>query len=223
LVFPVRAIAEFARAREIWFHIDGAQSVGMIPVHPAEIGCDSYAFSGHKWLGGPHESGVLFIRRARMDDVALSAAGSYSGDVAELPGEIVPAHAASRHEYGSRNAGTVAGLAEAVRLQEQIGVDRIAARGRELAGQVLAECAKIDGIEVLTPRPEAMRGSIITLRHARADHDKYFGYLLSKHRLRCRPVSEQGLNAVRISTHVFTSRAECERVIAAVRASVRDL
>jgi selenocysteine lyase/cysteine desulfurase len=68
-----------------------------------------------------------------------------------------------------------------------------------------------------------MRASIATFRHARADAGKFFGYLLGKHRLRCRPVTEQGLNAIRVSPHVFTSHADCERVVAAVRASSRDL
>ena len=45
-----------------------------------------------------------------------------------------------------------------------------------------------------------------------ADASTLFGYLVKEHHLRCRPVTEQKLNAVRISTHVFNSRAECERV-----------
>ena len=81
----------------------------------------------------------------------------------------------------------------------------------------------VDGITVLTPRPAELRASITTFRHARADAGKLFGYLAEKHRLRCRPVTEQGLNAVRVSLHVFNSRADAARVIAGVRASARDL
>jgi selenocysteine lyase/cysteine desulfurase len=50
-----------------------------------------------------------------------------------------------------------------------------------------------------------------------------FGYLRKEHGLRCRPVTEQGLNAVRVSFHVFNSRAEAARVIAGVRAAARAL
>lgn len=223
LVFPVRAIADLAQQHGIWFHIDGAQSVGMIPVNLDAMGCDSYAFSGHKWLGGPHESGVLYIRHSKLEAVAAYGIGSHSGALEYLPGEVQLDDGAARHEYGTRNAGLVAGLAEAVRLQETIGRDRIAAYGKGMAAHLLEEFTKIPDITVLTPRPAEMRGSMTTITHARANAGNLFNYLLKKHGLRCRPVTEQGLQAVRISTHVFNSPAECERVIAGVRAAARDL
>ena len=223
LVMPVRAIAEFATARGIWFHIDGAQSVGMIPVNLNAIGCDSYAVSGHKWLGGPHESGLFYLRHDKLESVATTEIGAHSGELPFLPGELKYLDGAARHEYGTRNAGIIAGLAEAVHFQERIGIERIAAHGRELATLLHTELSKIDGITMLTPRHDELRGSITTISHQRADAGKFFGYLMQNHRLRCRPVTEQKLNAIRISTHVFNSRAECERVIAGVRASVHDL
>lgn len=223
LVLPVAAIADLARARGVWFHVDGAQAAGMIPVNVAAIGCDSYAFSGHKWLGGPHETGGLFIRRDRLEAVAPTGIGAYSGELPHLPGEIRYFDAASRHEYGTRNAGLVAGLAEAVRLQEHLGRDRIAAHGAGLAGLVGEEAASLPDFTLLTPRPAELRGSLITFRHARADAERLFGYLLKAHGLRCRPVTEQGLGAVRVSFHVFNSRADAGRVVAALRAAARDL
>jgi len=223
LVFPVAAIAAFARSRGIWFHIDGAQAVGMIPVNLNALGCDSYAISGHKWLGGPHETGVFYLRADRLEAVALTGVGAHSADMPHLPGELRAEPAAARHEYGTRNAGLVTGLLEAVRLQEEIGRDRIAAHGRELSTRLLTELSRVPDISVLTPSHEALRASMTTISHARADASKFFGYLLSKHRLRCRPVTEQGLQAVRISTHVFTSAADCERVITAVRAAAKEL
>jgi selenocysteine lyase/cysteine desulfurase len=223
LVFPVAAIAALARSHGLWFHIDGAQSAGMIPVDLAKLGCDSYAFSGHKWLGGPHETGGLYIRRDRLEAVAPTGIGAYSGELPQLPGEIKYHGAASRHENGTRNAALIAGLAEAVRQQERIGRDRIAAHGRGLAVMVHEGLAGVADLTVLTPRTDELRASITTFRHARADAGKLFGYLHDRHRLRCRPVTEQGLNAVRVSLHVFNSANDAARFIAAARAAARDL
>lgn len=223
LQFPVAEIAKLARASGVWFHIDGAQSAGMFPVNLHAIGCDSYAFSGHKWLGGPHETGGLYLRRDRLEDVALTSAGAYSGELPHLPGEIKPFGAAARHEYGTRNAALITGLAEAVRLQRQIGPERIAAHGRDLAAAIADDLREVKDLEVLTPRPAEMRGSIVTVRHARADGEKFFSYLMKTHGLRCRPVTEQGLNAVRVSLHVFNSAEHATRVCSAMRAAARAL
>jgi selenocysteine lyase/cysteine desulfurase len=221
LVFPVGAIAELARSRGIWFHVDGAQAAGMIPLDFLALGCDSYAFSGHKWLGGPHETGVLCIRRERLEEVACSAAGAHTGDLPKLPGEIQYAASASRHECGTRNAALVTGLAEAVRWQTRVGRERIASRGRELAERISDGISGVDGIELLTPQAAEMRASIATFRHSRAGAHAMFGYLMKEHGLRCRPVTEQGLEEIRVATHLFNSPAECDRVVAAVRAASR--
>jgi selenocysteine lyase/cysteine desulfurase len=195
----------------------------MIPVNLREIGCDSFAISGHKWLGGPHESGALFIRRDRLADVALISAGAHSGALDFLPGEIELIDGTARHEYGSRNAGLISGLAEAARFQTEIGRERIAAHGHALASAVADGLAGVEGLTMISPRRPELRGSMVTFAHARASAGQLFGYLREHHGLRCRPVTEQGLNAVRVSMHVFNSAADSDRVIAGFRAAARAL
>jgi selenocysteine lyase/cysteine desulfurase len=110
-----------------------------------------------------------------------------------------------------------------VRLQKEIGVERIAAYGRDLATYLHAEFSKISGLVVLTSARPELRASMVTISHPRATAGDFFTYLLKTHGLRCRPVTEQKLNAVRVSTHVINSPAECERVVVGVRAAMRDL
>ncbi|MEO7317427.1 MAG: aminotransferase class V-fold PLP-dependent enzyme [Chthoniobacteraceae bacterium] len=214
IVMPVDAIAKLCRERGVWFHIDGAQSAGMFSFSLSTIGCDSFAASGHKWLGGPLETGVLFIRRERMVEVAPTLVGAYSGELDFLPGELHLATTAMRYEYGTRNAAAIVGLGEAVLFQERIGRDRIAARGRALAAQLRTGLASFPGVEVLTPvdAPSAMT----TFRSAKVPYDQMFSRLMKDHAMRCRPVSEQKLNALRVSTHLFNSPAEVAALLAAV-------
>ena len=96
---PVEEIAALAHDHGCWFHIDGAQSAGMIPVNLHATGCDSYATSGHKWLGGPHGTGVLYVRAERLDEVRPTEVGAYSddGDV-RLPDRFEYNPAAQRYE-----------------------------------------------------------------------------------------------------------------------------
>jgi selenocysteine lyase/cysteine desulfurase len=213
---PVEAIARLCREHGIWFHIDGAQSAGMFPFSLKTIGCESFAASGHKWMGGPLETGVLHLRRDRIADVAPPLVGAYSGDLDFLPGELRLAPTAIRHEYGTRNAAAIVGLAEAVKFQERIGRERIAARGRELIARLRAGLAAIPAVEILTPGGAADSAAMLAFRHARVPFNELFSLLMKAGSFRCRPVSEQKLNALRVSVHLFNSPAEIDGLVAAV-------
>ena len=63
---PVRELAPRARQRGIHVHVDGAQSWGALDVNLADLGCDSYTASAHKWFMGPKEAGILFVREERI-------------------------------------------------------------------------------------------------------------------------------------------------------------
>ncbi len=221
IVMPVDALAKLCRARGVWFHVDGAQSAGMIPFSLRTIGCDSFATSGHKWIGGPHETGVLFVRRDRMDEVEPVLAGAYTGDIDAVTGEFKLTENAMRYEYGTRNAAAMHGLAEAMRFQEQIGRERIAARGRMLSERVRRGLAALKGVQILTPAAPALCAAMITFRTATVPQDKLFSRLMSERAIRCRPVTEEKLNALRVSTHVFNSPAECDALIAGVEEILR--
>jgi selenocysteine lyase/cysteine desulfurase len=216
IVMPVDAIAQLCRERGVWFHVDGAQSAGMIPFSLRAMGCDSYATSGHKWLGGPLETGVLYVRRDRMDEVAPVLIGAHAAEGDVTGAEFRLAADAMRYEYGTRNAAAALGLAEAVRWQEEIGRERIAARGRQMAEQVRAGLARLPGVTILTPAAPGLSAAMITFRTTRVPQDKLFERLLKEHAMRCRPVTEEKLNAVRVSLHVFNCPAECDALVAAV-------
>lgn len=218
ILLPLPAIAQLAQQHHLWFHVDGAQSAGMIPVNLPALGCDSFATSGHKWIGGPHETGVLWIRGDKLKQVIPRQVGAYSSEDVDLnhPGPFLYSPGAHRFEYGTRNAASVLALAEATRFQNEIGGSRIAARGHALADRVRAGFEKIDGVEILTPSDPAMHGSILTFRTPKMPYGKIFERLLVDHHLRTRPVSEVGLDATRISTHLFNSLEECDRLIGAL-------
>jgi selenocysteine lyase/cysteine desulfurase len=216
VLFPAAEIAKLAHEHGIWFHIDGAQSAGMFPFSLREIGCDSFATSGHKWIGGPHETGILYVKRDRQDEVVPVEVGAYSGELPYLPGTLTYTQSAVRYEYATRSAAAVLALAEAMHFQEQIGRDRIAARGRALAQRVRDGFNRIPDVEVLTPTAPDLHGSILTFRTPRMSFEKLFGELLEHYQVRSRPVSEQKLNALRISTHLFNTPAEVDRLLTGV-------
>lgn len=220
ILFDVQAIGQLARDRGIWFHVDGAQTAGMIPVNLHEMKCDSYATSGHKWMGGPRGTGVLYIAKDRIDEVACLHLGAYSDAGVDLPNRIELHPTVRRHEYGTRNTELVEGLRVAMEFQNQIGKKRIEAYGSGLASYLRKGLLEIDGISVLTPSDPAWRRSILTFKSDRIGFDDLNSRLMREYRLRCRRVTERGLDAVRVSTHLFNSEADCDRVVEAVRTIV---
>ena len=219
---PVDAIAALARDRGIWFHIDGAQSAGAYPFNLREIGCDSFATSGHKWLGAPHGTGVLYVREDRLDEVAPTEAGAYSDDGAyALPDTFDYNKTAQRYEPGTRDAPSVVGLAAAVAFLETIGMERVAAYGQGLARRLQGRLREMPGVTVLTPEDASLSAGITTFKMDKLPYDALFRTLLTDHKMRCRVVTEQGLDALRVSTHVFNSEEEVDRLAVAVKGLAR--
>ncbi len=67
LLLPIKAICEMARRRGVFVHVDGAQSWGALRIDLGDLGCDSFSASCHKWLCGPKEAGVLYLRREHVE------------------------------------------------------------------------------------------------------------------------------------------------------------
>ncbi len=223
LIFDIPAIAAEAKRRGIWFHVDGAQSAGMIPVNLKELDCDSYATSGHKWLNGPIETGLVYISSERNDEVVCSHIGAYSNDVYELPSTLSYADSAVRHEYGTRNSASVVGLQTAFKLQNEIGREAIAKHGAHLSQLAFEGLSGIRDLEFLSPSDPEMRSSILTFRVPHLECGVINSALLSDHEIRCRMVTERGLNGVRSSWHVYHQEEDVDRYVKAVRSVVASL
>jgi len=223
LLFDSVAIARRAREAGIWFHIDGAQSAGMIPVDLHALECDSYATSGHKWLNGPQGTGILYIARDGIDRVDCSHLGAYSNLKCRLPDVFSYNPTVSRHEYGTRDAASVVGLGKALELQDRIGRDRIARYGRSLADLFRKDVASIDGVEILTPERADMHASILTFRVAEFDCHDFAARLGNPHGFRCRVVTERDLNAVRTSWHIYNNQEETAALASAIEATIGEL
>jgi selenocysteine lyase/cysteine desulfurase len=171
-------------------------------------------------MGAPHGTGILYVPEERLDDVAPTEVGAYS-DRGEggfvIPDILEYTPKAQRYEPGTRNAALVAGIVEAVRFLERIGMDRVAKRGQTLARRLQDGLRELPGVAILTPSDPTLSGSITTFKSDRVPYNVLFTQLLEKHNMRCRVVTEEGLDALRVSTHVFTAVEEVDRLIAATR------
>ena len=220
---PVKEIAQLAHDRGLWFHIDGAQSAGMFPFDLHEIGADSFATSCHKWMCATVGTGLLYVRQERLDEVFPTEAGAYSESEYSIPDLFEYNLTAQRYESGTRDATSVVGLATAVEFLNVIGMDRVASRNRALARYLQAALSEVPEVTILSPDDGPLAAPMTTYKVENVPFGQLNQFLSDEFQLRCRVVSERGLDAVRVSTHVFNFEHECDRVVEGTREAIRQL
>lgn len=151
-IAPVADVAALAHAAGAIVVVDGAQAVGHLPIDVAALGCDFFAFSGHK-LFAPTGTGVLWGRRELLAAMPAWQTGGEMVASVDYEGARLrePPH---RLEAGTPNIAGVIGLGAAIRYLGAI--DRAAAWRHEarLHRRLRDALAAQDGVRVLGD-PEA--------------------------------------------------------------------
>jgi cysteine desulfurase/selenocysteine lyase len=144
---PVREMVEIAHARGVPVLLDGAQAVGHRPVSVQEIGCDFYAFSGHK-LYAPTGIGVLHARGEHLEAMPPYQGG---GDmIASVTFEKTTYNAIPhRFEAGTPNIAGAVGLAAAMDYVDVIGRDQIDGYETDLLRYATENVAAIRGVRLV--------------------------------------------------------------------------
>ena len=219
-VLPVEAIGAWAQDRNLWYFVDGAQAAGMIPIDIGAIGCHAYATSGHKWLLGPKGTGLLYVREDALDLIRATYIGAYSSespfDLTTGQFQLYPS--AQRYEYGTLNGAFVAGLGAAFTWLNDFGFDSIYRHDRALADLLCAGLKQLDA-EILSPDEPKTRSAIVTFRLANMPYAELQSFMMKNYSLRVRGIYEGGLDAIRVSLHLYNTAADVERVLEAVEAA----
>ncbi|MGI9237440.1 MAG: cysteine desulfurase [Woeseiaceae bacterium] len=143
----VKEIIGRAREQEIPILLDGAQGVPHMHVDVQDLGCDFYAFSGHKMFG-PTGTGVLYGKEARLDAMPPYQGGgdmilevSFDSTIYnELP---------YKFEAGTPNIAGIIGLGASIDYLQAIGMQRIADYEYELHNYLVSRLTELDGIQLI--------------------------------------------------------------------------
>ncbi|MEO6138858.1 MAG: cysteine desulfurase [Luteimonas sp.] len=149
---PVRDICREARRRGIVTVVDGSQALPHMAVDIPAIGCDFYAFTGHK-MCGPTGTGALWARREHLAAMPPFLGGGEMIKQVDFNGTVYndPPH---RFEAGTPNIAGHIGLGAAVDYIDALGMDHIAARESELLVHLTQEMRKVDGLRIIGNAPE---------------------------------------------------------------------
>jgi cysteine desulfurase/selenocysteine lyase len=153
-ILPVRRLIAAAKARGIVTLIDGAQAVPHLAVDVQALGCDFYAFSGHK-LFGPTGIGVLYGREALLERMPPWQGG---GDMILSVGFDKTTYNALPYKFeaGTPNISGVIGLGAAVDFLQSLDLDAVHAHEQALLDYATSKLERIEGLRVIgTAREKA--------------------------------------------------------------------
>ena len=220
---PVEEMTREAHEAGALVVIDGAQAVPHMPVDVEAIGCDFYAFSGHKAMG-PTGSGVLWGRRELLEAMPPFLGG---GDM------IREVHLRRsewndipwKFEAGTPDISAAIGLGAAADYLRDLGMDAIRAHEQELVAYALDVLPReVPGIELYGPSAE-QRGGVVSFNvpgvhpHDVAQVLDRFGVAIRAGHHCTMPLHERlDLSATaRASFGVFNTTADIDALVAALR------
>jgi selenocysteine lyase/cysteine desulfurase len=203
-LIPLKPLAALARAKGIITAIDGAHPVGMIKMDMHDLGIDYYASSSHKWLCAPTGAGILYLRRASQDQLWPTVVSTGWDD---------PARGAARFDRLSQRAHPIVlSIGAALDFQNAIGRERIEARVRALHAYARRRLAALPGTTFHTSMNPHLSNAILAFTLPGLKNADIVETLKKRHRVWTRTM-EYELNAVRISTHIYNSEADVDRLI----------
>lgn len=211
-VFPLREICAAARERGVLTLVDGAQSVGNVPVNVPETGADMYAFTGHKWVLGPEGMGALYVRPGcDLPSPNVGYASIAEGEVFDIEGGYELRSGARRFEASTMSPALAAGFAaaaDAVREWGDAGFAGIRHRA-DLLMDLLSDQGRIT---IRSPR--SAQSGLVSFEIEGVSPKSAVEQLLER-RFVVRFIPEPN-HYVRVSTHLFNTERELEQLSRAI-------
>jgi cysteine desulfurase/selenocysteine lyase len=219
---PVTEIAQICHDHGVLLLVDGAQSVPHMPVDVTRLGCDFFAFSGHKMLG-PTGTGVLWMKEPVLEPV------QFGGGMVEIVSGtgFTTSEGYQKYEAGTPNIGGGIALGAAVEYLEKIGMESIRHYEEALTNRLIDGLVRINGMRVFAPGPQVPRIGVVSFTldgfhpHEVAQHlDETADIMVRSGHHCCQPLMERlrlPEGTVRASLALYNTEQEIDMLIATLK------
>jgi cysteine desulfurase / selenocysteine lyase len=228
VITPIEKIAKTCRDHGTLLLVDGAQTVPHMPIDVNQLGCDFFAFSGHKMLG-PTGTGVLWMKE---DLITPSILGGGMVETVTKDG-YTAAEGYQKYEAGTPNIAGGIGLGAAVDYMQTIGMEKIRNHEELLTTRLIDGLKKIDRVRVYAPERAGSRIGVVSFTidglhpHEVAQQlDDNADIMVRSGHHCCQPLMEYlGITdgTVRASLALYNTQQEVDLCLAAVEEIVRGL
>lgn len=206
-IFPVKRIVQMARARGIETIVDGAHAFAQFPIKHADLDCDFYGTSLHKWLTAPIGTGFLYVRKNRIKDIwPLQPAD-----------ETLDNNIRKFEQIGTHPEANFLAIGEALNFYEGIGPERKAARLRYLFHRWAKRLEGQKGVRILTSFDPQQSCGLATFNIEGMNMNKLIGHLFNEYRIYVIGFTDfAGINGIRVTPNVFTTLREIDMFAEAI-------
>ncbi|WP_273567603.1 aminotransferase class V-fold PLP-dependent enzyme [Maribacter halichondriae] len=210
MILPVKEVSRLAHEKGILVAVDGAQGAGMFNVNLHDLGCDFYTVSAHKWLFSPKGVGIFYAKESSQSQLKplMVARGYEDTSIRRL------------ENYNTRNLPEVLGLGAALDYRKAIGAQKIHDRAFELKHYFRDKIKGNQKLVLKTPASDEQSAAIQVVEILGKDVQEVKERLFEDHGIDCRPMSNFGLNAVRLSFAIFITKSQIDILVDALKSIV---
>src|SRR5256886_91576 len=206
--------------------VDGAQSTQHQPVDVRALGCDFYAFSGHKMLG-PTGAGILYGRRELLEAMDPFMAGGDMIKTVRIEGTTYH-DLPWKFEAGTQAIAEVIGLGAAVDYLSGLGMDAVRAHELEITEYAYEALSDVEGLTLYGPPPSRRAGVVSFSLEGIHPHDlatiadRDQVCLRAGHHCAMPLMTRLGVAATaRASFYVYTQKEEVDRLVSSITEAQR--
>lgn len=200
-IFPVRELARLGREHKLPVVVDGAHAFAHVAARRDELECDYYGVSLHKWLHAPIGTGLLYVRKDRIESTwSLMASGrERAGDIRKF------------EEIGTHPAANFLAIAEAAALYEAIGPQRKEARLRYLRDRWAKRLTQNKRVSLAARLDPQHSCGINTFSIDGLEPEKLHTHLWEKHKIWTVAINYAKVHGIRVSPSVYTTIQEVDQ------------
>jgi selenocysteine lyase/cysteine desulfurase len=211
-ILPVKAVVAMARARGIPVIVDGAHAFAHFPFTHADLDCDYYGTSLHKWLFAPIGTGMLYVRRERIADL-----WSLMGAPVERRADI-----RKFEEVGTHPCPTYLSIGEAIAFHDGIGIANKYARLVYLRDRWAKRLAEHERVRLHTDLAPGRAAGIATVEIEGIAAPDLAAFLWNAHKILVTAIVHDRFQGIRVSPSVYTTLPELDRFADILEDVVRD-
>jgi selenocysteine lyase/cysteine desulfurase len=205
-IMPVRKICDMAHEKGIEVIVDGAHSFGLMDFKIPDLHCDYFGTSLHKFLSAPIGSGMLWIKKEKIDKVwtLLCDDKPLSGDIRKF------------ENIGTRSFPIEQGIGEAINFHEGIGSKRKEERIRYLKDYWASRVQHIPKVKLHTSLNPKYSCAICGVSIDGMTPGELDGALFNNYKIHTVGIVWENISAVRVTPHVYTTLPDLDKLVKAI-------